>query len=225
MTIDSISRKPIRKMSSGLVRAYKGELFNSISHLLGAAAALVGTAFLVGIAVQQGDPWKIVSFSIYGATLLSLYTFSALYHSLRGKGKTVFRKLDHHAIYLLIAGTYTPFTLVTLRGRWGWSIFGVVWGMAVLGIILEMLLQKRRQVVPVVIYLLMGWLIIIALKPLLRALPTAGFAWLLLGGLFYTVGVGFFALDKKVRYFHGVWHLFVLAGSLCHYIAVFFYVA
>jgi len=204
---------------------YKGERFNSISHLIGAAAALAGLVILVVLAAYQGDPWKIISFSIYGATLLFLYVISTLYHSWRGKAKKVFRKLDHHAIYLLIAGTYTPFTLVTLRGVWGWSIFGVIWGLAVLGIVLDSLPQKGQRILPVIIYLIMGWLILIALNPLLRALPLAGFAWLLLGGVFYTVGVVFYVLDERVRHFHGIWHLFVLAGSIAHYFTVLFYVA
>ncbi len=204
---------------------YKGERFNSISHLIGAAAALAGVAGLIVIAAQQGDPWKVVSFSIYGASLILLYLFSTLYHSLHHAGKTVFQKLDHLAIYLLIAGTYTPFTLVTLRGRGGWLLFGLIWGLAVMGIVLEMFLRKRRRIVPVVIYLTMGWLLIIALKPLLTSLTITGFAWLLLGGLFYTFGVFFYALGSKVTHFHGIWHLFVIAGSLCHYVTIFYYVA
>ncbi|OIP63198.1 MAG: hemolysin III [Nitrospirae bacterium CG_4_9_14_3_um_filter_53_35] len=200
----------------------KGERFNSISHLIGAAAALAGLVILVVLASRQGDVWKIVSFSIYGTALFLLYAFSALYHSLSGKAKKVFRTLDHHAIYLLIAGTYTPFTLVTLRGAWGWSIFGVIWALAILGIVLDSLPQKGRRVLPVVIYLLMGWLVLMAIGPLLRALPPWGFVWLLSGGVFYTAGVVFYALDKRVRHFHGIWHLFVLAGSLSHFFAVLF---
>ncbi len=202
----------------------KGEQFNSITHLIGAAAALAGLVVLVVAASRQGDPWKIVSFSIYGATLLLLYVSSALYHILRGKAKDVFRKLDHHAIYLLIAGTYTPFTLVTLRGAWGWSLFGVIWGLAVLGIVVDSLPQKGLRILPVVIYVLMGWLVLMALKPLLQALPSTGFVWLLVGGLFYTGGIVFYALDERVRHFHGIWHLFVLLGSISHYITVLFYV-
>lgn len=202
---------------------YKGERFNSISHLLGAAAALAGMVVLVVLASRQGDPWKIVSFSVYGATLVALYSFSTLYHSFRGKAKPVFRKLDHHAIYLLIAGTYTPFTLVTLRGEWGWSLFGVVWGLAVLGIVIDSFPQRGRRIVPVIIYLVMGWLAVMAAEPLLQALPPTGIAGLLLGGLFYTVGIIFYALDER-RYFHGIWHLFVLAGSISHYFTIVWYV-
>jgi hemolysin III len=204
---------------------YHGERFNSISHLIGAAAALAGAAGLIVIAAQQGDTWKIVSFSIYGASLILLYLFSTLYHSLHHKGKTVFQKLDHLAIYLLIAGTYTPITLVTLRNRGGWTIFGLIWGLAVLGIVLEVFVRKGRRIVPVVIYLAMGWLIIIALKPLLASLDAGGFIWLLLGGVFYSSGVFFYAFSNKVNHFHGIWHLFVMAGSLCHYITIFYYIA
>lgn len=207
---------------------YHGERFNSITHVVGAALALAGLAVLVLLASLQGDAWKVVSFSVYGGALVVLYTCSALYHSFRGRAKAVFRKLDHVSIYLLIAGTYTPISLVTLRGgsaAWGWSIFGVVWGLAVVGIILDALPTRGRRVLPVVIYLLMGWLIVVALGPMLRVMPAGGFAWLLAGGLAYTLGVIFYAFDTKVRHFHGVWHLFVLAGSVSHYLAVLLYVA
>ena len=203
---------------------YHGERFNGYSHLMGAALAVGGAAVLIVLAAGQGDPWKIVSFSVYGTMLLLLYLFSTLYHSLRGKAKEVFRKLDHYAIYLLIAGTYTPFTLVTLQGAWGWSLFGVVWGMALLGIVVDSLPWDKRRILPVVIYLAMGWLALIALKPLLNALPLAGFAWLLAGGVLYTVGIVFYALERWIKHGHGIWHLFVLAGSACHYFAILFYV-
>ena len=203
---------------------YPGERFNGYSHLMGAALAVGGAAVLIVLAAGQGDPRKIVSFSVYGTMLLLLYLFSTLYHSLRGRAKEVFRKLDHYAIYLLIAGTYTPFTLVTLQGAWGWSLFGVVWGMAVLGIVVDSLPWDKRRILPVVIYLAMGWLALIALKPLLNALPLAGFAWLLAGGVLYTVGIVFYALERWIKHGHGIWHLFVLAGSACHYFAILFYV-
>ena len=203
---------------------YKGELFNSVSHIIGAVAAAIGLVILVVLSARQGDPWKIISFSLYGTTLFLLYTFSAFYHSLRGKAKDIFRRLDHFAIYLLIAGTYSPFTLVTLRGAWGWFIFCAVWGLAVTGIVLELFHTKRRRILPVIIHLIMGWIILVALDPLLQVLPQAGFRWLLAGGVFYTVGVLFYAFDKKVRHFHGIWHLFVLAGSASHYFSVLFYV-
>ena len=204
---------------------YPGERFNSITHLVGTALALAGLVVLVVVAARQGDPWKIVSFSLYGATLFLLYGASTLYHSLRGRAKNIFRRLDHLAIYLLIAGTYTPFMLVTLRGGWGWSLFGVVWGLAILGMALEFLPRRRARVLSVVIYFLMGWLVLVALRPLWNALPFMGLVWLVAGGLFYTVGAVFYGLDEKLRHAHGIWHLFVLAGSASHYFAILYYVA
>jgi hemolysin III len=204
---------------------YHTERLNSITHLIGAALALAGLVVLVVVAAQQGDPWKIVSFSVYGATLFLLYGASTLYHSLRGRAKAVFRKIDHVAIYLLIAGTYTPFLLVTLRGGWGWSLFGVLWGLAMLGIVLEFLPRRGTRVLSVSIYFLMGWLVVIALNPLWAALASMGLAWLVAGGLFYTVGAIFYGLDKKLRHAHGIWHLFVMAGSASHYFAILYYVA
>jgi len=204
---------------------YKGEHFNAISHLVGAVAALAGLVILVVEASRVGDPWKIVSFSIYGFTLFALYLFSTLYHSFRGKAKEVFKVFDHTAIYLLIAGTYTPFTLVVLQGAWGWILFATVWGLAVIGMILDSLPQKGLRILPMSIYLVMGWVCVVALNPLIEELSQAGFRWLLLGGVFYIVGIIFYAFDKKVSYFHGIWHLFVLAGSICHYFTVLFYVA
>ncbi len=202
---------------------YRGERLNSISHLIGAGLALAGLVILVVHASRQGDPWKIVSFSVYGASLLVLYSFSALYHGVRGALKKVFQKFDHGAIYLLIAGSYTPFTLVTLRGAWGWSIFGVIWGLALFGIIQDTLLARRR-IISVAIYLFMGWLALVAIRPLAHALPTPGIAWLVAGGVSYTTGVFFYALDKKVSFGHEIFHLFVLAGSACHYFTVLFYI-
>jgi len=202
---------------------YKGERFNSISHLLGAVAAMAGMVVIVVAVVRQGIPLKIVSFSIYGVSLFCLYTISTLYHSLRGKAKLLFRKLDHYSIYLLIAGTYTPFALVTLHGAWGWTIFCIIWGLAVLGIWLETLPQGKNRVLSITLYVSMGWLMMIALKPLLVALPLVGFCWLLLGGCFYTGGLVFYFFDE-VRHFHGIWHLFVLAGSICHFLTLLFFV-
>jgi len=204
---------------------YKGERFNAISHLVGAVAALAGMSILIVEASRLGDPWKVVSFSIYGFTLFVLFLFSTLYHSLRGKAKEIFKVFDHVAIYLLIAGTYTPFTLVVLQGAWGWFLFGTVWGLAVIGMLLDSLPQKGLRVLPMTIYLIMGWVCVVALNPLLEELSESGFRWLLMGGIFYTAGIIFYALDKKIRHFHGVWHLFVLAGSICHYFTVLFYVA
>ena len=204
---------------------YPGERFNSISHLVGAALALAGSVVLVVLAARLGDPWKIVSFSVYGVMLVTLYVFSALYHSVRGPAKDVLRKFDHCAIYLLIAGTYTPFALVSLRGSWGWWIFGVIWGLALLGIVQEVWLAQGARIWSLVIYILMGWLALVAVVPLWRALTPAGFVWLAAGGAFYTLGIVFYALDHRIRHGHGLWHLFVLGGSICHFFTVLLYVA
>lgn len=202
-----------------------GERFNIITHAVGAVLAAVSGVFLIAVAARSGDPWKIVSVSIYAAMLLTLYLTSSLYHGLRGAAKDVLRKMDHCAIYLLIAGSYTPFTLVTLRGAWGWSIFGVVWGLALAGIVQELCYAKGARILSLAIYVLMGWLALIGIQPLVVGLGWDGFLWLAAGGLVYTVGIAFYATDHKRRHGHGVWHLFVLGGSACHYVAVLFYVA
>jgi hemolysin III len=199
---------------------YKGERFNSITHLIGAVLALAGAAVLVTFAAMDGDVRKIVSFSVYGFTLFLLYLVSTFYHSLSGPAKRLFQMLDHQAIYLLIAGTYTPFTLVALKGALGWWMFGAIWGLALLGIVLDALPRKGARVVPIVIYLVMGWFCLFALDPIVAALPPAGFRWLLVGGIFYTSGVVFYILDRWYPWCHGIWHLFVLAGSACHYFAI-----
>jgi hemolysin III len=203
----------------------RGERFNSISHLVGAALAIAGTAVLVTLAAGEGDPWKIVSFSVYGAMLIALYVFSTLYHSVRGRAKDVLRKIDHCAIYLLIAGTYTPFALVSLRGAWGWALLAGVWSLAVLGILQEIWIAKGARVFSLVIYVVMGWLALVAVSPLWLALKPAGFAWLLAGGALYTAGIAFYATDHKLRHGHGVWHLFVIGGSACHFFTVLLHVA
>jgi hemolysin III len=204
---------------------YYGEKFNSISHLVGAVLAASGAIVLITLAAHLGDPWKIVSFSIYGAMLLALYVASTLYHSVRGGAKEVLRKFDHCTIYLLIAGSYTPFALVSLRGAWGWSLLGTVWSLALLGIAQEIWFAKGARKLSLAIYVLMGWLALVAIVPLIAALSWNGFAWLAAGGLLYTIGIGFYVNDTKLRHGHGIWHLFVLAGSACHYFAVLFYVA
>lgn len=203
---------------------YYGEKFNSLTHLVGALLALGGTVVLVVRAVSDGDPWKVVGVSIYGMALVLLYCVSTLYHSLRGRAKSILRELDHHSIYLLIAGTYTPICLVTLRGPWGWSLLAVVWGLGVLGSLLELRAKRSARVLPVAIYVVMGWAVLAAVVPLLDSLGPAGFAWLLVGGLFYTIGIVFYALDSRLRHAHGIWHLFVMAGSACQYVAVLRYV-
>ena len=206
-------------------RALHGERFNSISHGVGAVLAVVGGAFLVAAVAQGGDTWKIASCSVYASTLVILYLSSTLYHGARGAARNLLRKMDHCAIYLLIAGTYTPFTLVTLRGSLGWIMFGAVWALALFGIIQELCCARGARILSLLIYLVMGWLAVLALGPLVDALGRSGFAWLAAGGLFYTGGIAFYATDHKLRHGHGIWHLAVLAGSTCHYIAVLFHVA
>ncbi len=203
---------------------YHGERFNIISHLIGATLALAGLVVLIVFASLQGDPWKIVSFTIYGVSLFLLYSLSVLYHSLRGRAKEIFKTLDHIAIYLLIAGTYTPFTLVTLRGSWGWSLFGTIWGLAIIGIIIDSLHKKGSRAIQLIIYLLMGWLIVVAMNPMIKALPIEALTLLVLGGVFYTTGIIFYVLDKRMKHAHGIWHLFVLAGSISHFFTILFYV-
>jgi hemolysin III len=203
-----------------------GEKFNTYTHLAGTLFALVGGVVLIVIGALSGDVWKIVSFSIYAFTLLLLYSFSTLFHSAtQGRGKDILQKLDHNAIYLLIAGSYTPFTLVSLRGPWGWSLFGVVWGLALLGISQELWLKKKTRVISLAIYILMGWVALVAVVPLLTALSWKGFAWLAAGGVAYTAGIIFFIYDEKFAHWHGIWHLFVLAGSALHFFAIVLYVA
>jgi hemolysin III len=204
---------------------YHGERFNSISHLVGAGLALFGSAALVTSAAQQGDLWKIVSFSIYGVMLVTLYVFSTLYHSMRGRAKVVLQKFDHCSIYLLIAGSYTPFALVSLHGPLGWALLGGIWTLALVGIIQEIWYAKGARVLSLVIYLLMGWLALVAVVPLWQALTPTGFMWLVAGGVFYTAGIYFYVADNRIRHGHGLWHLFVLGGSCCHFYTVLAYVA
>ena len=167
----------------------------------------------------------MTSSAVFGATLILLYTTSTLYHALRGEaGRRLLRKCDHAAIFLLIAGTYTPFLLVTLNGPWGWSLFGVIWGLAILGIALDATLKPRREYLSITLYIVMGWLCLVAIKPLLKALTHEGFMWLLAGGILYTAGVIFYVMDHRKPYFHAIWHMFVLAGSVSHYFAIWLHV-
>ncbi|MBV8047616.1 MAG: hemolysin III family protein [Paludibacterium sp.] len=203
---------------------YHGERFNGISHLVGTLLAITGLAVLVTRAGMEGDPWKVVSFSLYGSTLVILYLVSTLYHSVRGRAKAILQKCDHTAIYLLIAGSYTPFALVTLRGPWGWTLFGLSWGLALFGIVQELTIGRRTRLLSMILYVLMGWMVLIAMRPLVSSLATAGLVWLALGGVFYSIGIYWFVNDEKIRHGHGIWHLFVLAGSLCQFVCVMFYV-
>ncbi len=203
----------------------RGERFNGITHLSGTILAVAGTVVLIVMAALKQDPWRIVSFSVYGTTLVLLYLASTLYHSTRGRAKDVLRKLDHAAIYLLIAGTYTPFTLVSLNGPWGWSLFGVVWGLALVGIVQELWFARGARLLSLAIYLLMGWVALVAVVPLVRALSWEGFAWVAAGGAVYTAGIVFYLYDERFRHFHGIWHLFVMAGSAVHFVAIARFVA
>lgn len=204
---------------------YYGERLNSLTHLAGTVLALIAAPVLVVLAARSGDAWNIAACTIYSAALLLLYGASTIYHSVRGRAKVILRKLDHCSIYLLIAGTYTPFALVTLRGPWGWSLFGAAWGLAAIGIAQEFVFGKGARRLSILIYFVMGWMSVFALRPLAAGLGEPGLAWLLAGGLLYTGGIVFYLLDERVRHFHGVWHLFVLAGSAAHFIAIAFYVA
>lgn len=203
---------------------YHGERFNAWTHLVGAVLACIGAIWLLVAATLEGSPRKIVSMAIYGISLLLLYSISTLYHSLQGRTKLIMRKLDHLSIYLLIAGSYTPFCLVSLQGTWGWGLFGTVWTLALIGMLQEIKPRSEARVLSIVIYAVMGWIVLVAVKPLLAALGTAGFTWLAVGGLCYTVGIVFFAYDSRFRHWHGIWHLFVMAGSLLHFIVVLRYV-
>jgi len=200
------------------------EIASSLIHGLGAALSVSALVFLTALSLQSGDPWRVVSLTIYGSTLVILYISSTLYHSFQSPmAKRVFRYLDHSSIYLLIAGTYTPFTLVNLRGGWGWTLFGLIWGFAVLGLIMTISGFGRSRVLASLIYIGMGWLVVIAIKPLISAIPPGGLAWLVAGGLFYTFGVIFY-IWKTLPFNHAIWHLFVLAGSVFHFLAILFYV-
>lgn len=203
---------------------YHGERFNAWTHLVGAVLAVIGAIWLVVLASLDGSPSKIVSVAIYGVTLALLYSVSTIYHSVRGRAKRIMRKLDHLSIYLLIAGSYTPFCLISLRGPWGWSLLGIVWGMAVIGMLQEIKPRSEARVLSIIIYAVMGWIILVAVKPLLAALGTEGFFWVAGGGVMYTVGIVFFAFDERFRHWHGIWHLFVVAGSLLHFVAILCYV-
>jgi len=206
------------------VQSLGEEIANSVTHGLGAVLSLVALPFLVLSGLPHGAG-VVAGNVVFGASLFLLYISSTIYHSLaRNRAKRVFRILDHSAIYILIAGTYTPFMLGVLRGAWGWSLLAVVWGLAVLGVALTSAVGVKFPRASVVVYILMGWLIVVAVKPLITHLPPAGLAWLAAGGLAYTGGTAFYGW-KRLRYQHTVWHLFVLTGSICHFVAVLRYAA
>jgi hemolysin III len=196
------------------------EIFNAVSHGAGGLLSIAGTVVLIVLCAVYSDAWSVISACVYGASLIILYTMSTLYHAITNeKAKKFFRVMDHNTIFFLIAGTYTPFTLVTLRGKLGWILFGIVWGSALIGIILNSIDLEKFRKPSVVCYILMGWVIIIAVKPMLNSLPGLSLVFLLIGGIFYTVGVIFYSL-KKIKWFHSVWHLFTVAGSVLHYFSV-----
>lgn len=201
----------------------KDEFVNTITHLVGAVLGLAALVTVVVIASLSDDPLKIVSFSIYGATLVFLFTASTLYHSLHGKAKRVFRKLDHAGVFLLIAGTYTPFTLVTLRGTFGWTLFAIVWGLTVIGIVVDAVYGDKVKALSAVLYLAIGWLAVVAMKPFYEALGWGGVAWVAGGGALYTAGFAFLAARSMKRR-HEIWHVFVLGGSACHFLGMLIYV-
>lgn len=205
---------------------YPGEKFNTSTHLIGFALAVVALCVLVVPAAGQGDLWKVVGFSIYGASLVVLYGCSSLYHGVHNpRAKAVLQKLDHNAIYLLIAGTYTPITLVTLRGPWGWTLLALIWGLALIGIVQELTLGRRTRKLSMALYMVMGWLVVVAIYPMVHAMPVGGLAWLVAGGVVYSGGIYFYVFDTRVKHFHGIWHLFVLGGSVCHFMCMVLYVA
>lgn len=201
------------------------EVLNSLTHGIGAGLGIAGLVILVVLAaIYYSDPWKITSFAIYGASLIILYTVSALYHSISNlRLKKIFQIFDHSSIYILIAGTYTPLMLVNLRGPWGWSLFGIEWGLAIAGIAWKFVFKAKYEKVSTVLYVLMGWVVIVAFRELLLNMDSGGIAWLVLGGCLYTGGVVFF-LWEKLPFQHVIWHLFVLAGSICHFFSMLFYV-
>lgn len=200
------------------------EIANSISHGIGLLLAIAAIPILVVVAANQANAAEVTGVSIFGAALVLAYLSSTVYHALPiGKAKRIMQLVDHAAIFLLIAGTYTPFTLGALWGAWGWSLFGVVWGLALIGIVLKTCVGTRYQNLSVALYLAMGWLVLIAIRPLYLNVPGWGLFWLVAGGIAYTIGVVFFILDAKIRYAHTIWHVFVLAGSCFHFVAVLWY--
>lgn len=199
------------------------EWANSLTHGIGLILSLIGFIFLLEAPFNHQDHWKLFSLGIYGASLIILYSASTCYHSLQKPSlRRLFRKIDHCAIFILIAGTYTPFTTLALEGVWGWSLFAVVWSLAIIGIILKIFLKKPHMALSTILYLVMGWLVVFAIEPLIQTYDINGLYWLFTGGLCYTIGVIFYVLDK-IKFFHAIWHLFVIGGSTCHYIAVLLY--
>lgn len=199
------------------------EIANSITHGVGIGLSIAALVILVVLASKRGDAWRIVSFSIYGATLILLYLSSTLYHGfVNPKIKNIFRILDHSAIYLLIAGSYTPITLTFMRGAWGWTLFGIIWGIAIGGITVTILLLDKLKALLVLSYVAMGLIVVIAFKPMIEMVPRGMIAWLFIGGACYLLGIIFY-LWKRLPYHHPIWHIFVLGGSISHFLGILFY--
>lgn len=209
-------RKPVKR-----IPYTKGEeIFNYVTHIVGGGLCLIGTAVLLLIALGKSDPIAVASCIVYGFTMVLLYTMSSLYHAVKNdKAKKFFRVMDHNTIFLLIAGTYTPYSLISLRGSVGWALFAVVWGFAIVGIILNSIDLERFKIFSLVCYVVMGWAVIFTIKPLIESISTLAFVFLLMGGILYTGGIAFYVVKKK--YFHSIWHIFVLLGTVTQYVSVF----
>lgn len=217
---DSLRAPTDARSSPGHAGLHLEELLNALTHGAGAVVALAGAAVLITLASIYADRWAVIGASVYGASLLLLYVASTLYHAVSHvKIKARLKVFDHCMIYVLIAGTYTPFTLTSLRGPWGWTLFGLIWGLAIAGIVFKLFYTGRFQWLSTGIYLAMGWLVVIAIEPLMKALPQGAFAWLMAGGIAYTLGTVFY-MSRRLPYAHAIWHGFVLAGSVCHFAAV-----
>ncbi len=213
-------------MTEELINRYsrREEYANIATHAVGVVLSVVALVLMVAFARENGDPYFIVAVSVFGATLILLYLMSTLYHSFQHpKIKHVFRVFDHSCIYLLIAGSYTPFTLVSMREGWGWTLFGITWGLALCGIVFKIFFTKRFNLVSTLMYIALGWLVVIAAKPILGSVPPGGLVWLFAGGMLYTSGVVFY-LWRRIPYHHAIWHVFVMGGSFCHFLAVYYYV-
>lgn len=224
--MEKYAEKPETTINKNLTKRYTlgEEIFNSVSHGVGALLSVAGTVVLIVFAALYNNAWAVVSSAVFGTSLIALYTMSTLYHAITNdRAKAFFRIMDHNTIFFLIAGTYTPITLVPLRGPLGWVLFGIVWGAAILGIVLNSIDLERFRKPSVVCYILMGWVIVAAVKPMVENVNKLSLLFLLIGGLFYTFGVIFYSI-KKVRYFHSIWHLFTIAGSVFHYFSVLFFI-
>lgn len=221
--IDTLVNNATKNASIAATNMAYQEKANTITHGIGTILSVAGFIVLLFIAITKGNIWQIISFTIYGTTLITLYLASTIYHGLpETKTKRTFQVFDHSAIYLLIAGSYTPITLISLRGSWGWTLFGLVWGIALIGISMKAFFFKKTQVISVILYIVMGLLILAAIKPLLMSIPINMLLWIIAGGLFYLLGI-FFFFTPKIPYHHTIWHLFVLGGSISHFLGILFY--